>query len=293
MESQRIQLSKLVDMDKPQAVMDEVKTITLVIFPEFDFGSLNNVFKDIVDLYQGNYPGYQKCNTKYHDLKHTTDTLLATIRLIHGAVITGHDFYGNDIYLTLVTALLHDTGYVQAADDISGTGGKYTPVHIARSIEFMRKYFIEKNFSRQDFIICSDILNCTGLYRRIQYREFKSSNFEMLGKILGTGDLIGQMADQTYLKKLLFLFLEFKEGKVGDYESDLDLLEKTEEFCSISLRRLEKELGGVHTFMRYHFQKRWNINRDLYRDAIDDNISHLKSVLKNHKKNYRSFLKRG
>jgi hypothetical protein len=261
-----------------------------MIFPEFYFASLDNVFKDTIDLYEGNYPGYRKCNTKYHDLRHTTDTLLATIRLIHGAVLNSHDFDKYDIYLTLVTALLHDTGYIQAADDTSGTGGKYTLVHIARSIEFMRKYFIEKNFSRQDFINCSDILNCTGLYRRIQYREFKSPNFEMLGKILGTGDLIGQMADRTYLKKLLFLFLEFKEGRVGDYESELDLLEKTEEFCNISLRRLEKELGGVHTFMKYHFQKRWDIDRDLYRDAIEDNIRHLKSVLKNHKDNYRSYL---
>lgn len=33
----------------------------------------------------------------------------------------------------------------------------------------------------------------------------------MLGEILGTADLTGQMADRTYLEKLLLLFLEFED----------------------------------------------------------------------------------
>jgi hypothetical protein len=80
-----IQFSNMVNMEDPQSVFDEVRTIVLMMFPEFDFGILNRVFKDIVRLFRGEYPGYRKCNTEYHDLKHATDTFLAMARLMQGS----------------------------------------------------------------------------------------------------------------------------------------------------------------------------------------------------------------
>ena len=100
----------------------------------------------MVKLFRGNYPGYQKCNTWYHDLKHTTDCLLAMARLLHGASLNGLPLPDRDVVLGLTAALFHDTGYIQAEDDLEGTGAKYTLVHVERSVAFMEKYFARPAF---------------------------------------------------------------------------------------------------------------------------------------------------
>jgi hypothetical protein len=41
-----LQLSRLVDMENPQSVLDEVRVMVLVMFPEFDFDSIERVFRD-------------------------------------------------------------------------------------------------------------------------------------------------------------------------------------------------------------------------------------------------------
>ena len=41
--------------------------------------------------------GYRACNTRYHDVDHTTAITLAMIRLIHGAVAAGERFEAHDI----------------------------------------------------------------------------------------------------------------------------------------------------------------------------------------------------
>lgn len=293
MKNDKIQLSKLVDMENPRGVLDEVKTIVFMLFGEFDFEPLSRVFRDVVKLFRGEYPGYQRCNTEYHDLRHTTDTMLAMIRLIHGVVLHEETLCQKHIALGIVGALFHDTGYIHTQDDISGTGAKYTLVHVQRSIEFMDKYFRKKNLPREDFKSCRDILKCTSLNIKINEIQFKSREIELLGKMLGTADILGQMADRTYLEKLLFLFYEFQEGNVEGCTQELDILKKTASFYDTTKKRLVCELGGVNKYMIYHFKERWKIDGDLYEDAIEKNINYLKYILATYKKKYREYLRRG
>lgn len=293
METDNIQISKLIDMDDPQSVLDEIKNIVCTIFPKFDFEPVNAVFRDLVKLFRGEYPGYRKCNTEYHDLKHTTDATLTMTRLIHGAILQGELLCQKNTTLGLISTLLHDTGYIQTLYDDSGTGGKYTLVHIPRSIKFLDGYFAEKNFPREDFENCADILKCTGMNTKINEIQFKSRESELLGKMLGSADLLGQMADRLYLEKLLFLFYEFEEANVVGYTSELDMLKKTMGFYDITKKRLANELSGVNKYMIHHFKARWNIDRDLYEDTIEKNRNYLKYILENHEKEYRSYLRRG
>jgi hypothetical protein len=286
------QLSKLVEMQNPQKVLDEVKTIIFMVFSRFDFEPVNRLFKDVVKLFNGEYPGYRACSTHYHDLKHTTDAMLATTRLIHGAILHGEKISQNGAKLGIISSLMHDTGYIQKRSDRLGTGGKYTLTHIERSIEFMDKYFKKNNFSENDMENCRDILHCTGFKTNIREMQFKSKETEILGKILGTADLIGQIADRTYLEKLPFLYHEFKEANVAMYSSELDLFEKTLAFYDLTQKRLASELGGVNCFNIYHFKKRWHIDRDLYADAIEKNMEYLRYILKNRQKGHRNFLRR-
>ena len=40
-----------------------------------------------------------------------------------------------------------------------------------------------------------------------------------MGKVLGTADLVAQMADKNYQEKLPLLFLEFQEAGMEEFES--------------------------------------------------------------------------
>jgi len=293
MKNENIRLSSLVEMEKPESVLSEVKIIISTIIPEFDFRPLDRVFYDIVKLFSGEYPGYRKCNTEYHDLNHTTDTLLAITRLIHGYFINNEPLCEKDVFLGLVSALIHDTGYIQTLDEKLGTGAKYTLEHVIRSVLFMEKYFIQNNYLIEDFKFCKNCINVTDTDEKINDISFSSCEEELVGKMLGTADLLGQMADRIYLEKLIFLYYEFKEGHVLEYESELDLLKKTLKYYTSTRGKFESKLGNVNKYMIYHFKERWNIDEDLYMESIEKNIEYLQYILENHERDYRDYLRRG
>ncbi len=97
--------------------------------------------------------------------------------------------------------------------------------------------------------------------------KFASDNLETLGKMLGTADLLGQMADRLYLEKLIPLFREYEEGKVHGFASELDLFQKTSNFYCVTKVRFEKDLGNVNRYMLSHFKKRWHIERNIYNES--------------------------
>ena len=284
--------TKLLDIKDNNAILKEVQFTTSLINPQFDFQYLDQAFRDVEKLFRGHYPGFQKCNTNYHDFRHTMLVLLAMVRLIHGTYLQGIKFTDKEINLGLISALMHDTGYIQADDDNAGTGAQYTLVHIKRSIMFVQDYYAQEEYFREDLENFADILNCTGLSIDIKKITFSSANIEIIGKILGTADLLGQMADRLYLEKLIPLFHEFEEGKVSGFDSELDLLKKTTNFYYITRTRLEKDLGNVIRYMADHFKERWNIDRNIYNDAIEKNINYLKFILKTNEKNVSACLRR-
>jgi hypothetical protein len=276
---------------RPKNLFDEVKKIISLIFPEFNYNFISNSYKDIIKLFKGGYSGYQKCDTKYHDLKHTEDCLLVMARLIHGAFLSKRSLCEKNVNLGLISAIMHDTGYIKASNDRTGTGGKYTKVHIARSIKFLTKYLARREFNSADINFCSNCIKCTGLLIQINTIEFISPENELMGKILGTADLIGQMSGPFYLKKLPNLFKEFQEADIKMYDSEFDLLEKTPGFWEFTKDRFETELDNVDRYLRDHFRVRWGIDRDLDREAIEKNIDNLKYIIKNHRTDYHHFLR--
>jgi len=293
MNQHRKRLSDLVNMDDPHEVIVEVKTVVNMILPDFNFQGVENVYEDLIRLFKGQYPGYRGCNTRYHNFKHTSDALLAMTRLMHGASVSGKTFNEDNIKLGLVSAMMHDTGYIQKESDIDGTGAKYTLTHVQRSIDFMVEYFKKNGYLNEHIINGSNILKCTGLTTEVDQIPFMSSEIKILGNMLGTADLVGQIADQTYLEKLIFLYHEFKEANIKAYINEFDLLQKTIYFYEETKKRLADKLGNVSRYLPAHFELRFDIRRDLYKEAMDHNIDYLQYILEQHKENYREMLKRG
>ena len=277
---EQAQLLKLVPLDSPQAILDEARAIANLISPGSDTTLMTSTFSKVENLYEGTFPGYRACNTEYHDFNHVCGVFLATARLLHGACLENNSFSDRQIVLVLISALLHDSGYIQESHDTEGTGSKYTANHVQRSMDFLSCHGEALGLSEKDIIDSNAIMLCTDLSVDISTVKFSSEKIELLAKILGSADLLAQMADRAYLEKLLFLYYEFKEAGFGDYKSELDILRKATGFYESISKRLEKTLDATNRFMLSHFTSRWDIKADLYHEAIVRQMNYLKDVLK-------------
>jgi hypothetical protein len=283
---------KLIRMDSPEAVLEEVKIILRMVSTDIDLDAVASVYIKTVDLFEGRFPGYRSCNTEYHDLHHTLWTFLAMARIIHGAFVEGESFSERQVFLGVLSALLHDTGYIQENRDHQGTGAKHTISHVRRSMDFLEGHGREFGLSAAEIADGRFMILCTELAADISTLEFSSKKYERLGKMLGAADLLAQMADRAYLEKLLFLYHEFREASVGDYQGEVDLLNKTIGFYDFIAHRLENTLDATDQFMAAHFRTRWDIKENLYQEAIDNQKNYLKRILENQDADPREYLKR-
>ncbi len=274
-----IQLANLVQMESPQAVLDEAIATLLCFSPETDPLAVRNAFNQTVSLYNGEWDDTNGCNTDYHDLKHVTDCFLAMARLLHGAVEAGMSFSSRQVYRGLVAALLHDVGYLQNCEDTEGTGAKYTCCHVRRGMDFIQRHFTRFGVQESEVHACITMIHCTDLNCELETIPFPDRATEQIGKMLATADILAQMADRTYLEKLLFLFYELDEARIDDYADELELLRQSKAFYGAMVKRFETHLSSSNRFMAHHFKARWKIDEDLYQRAIDKQQSYLTKIL--------------
>ena len=287
-----IQLSLLVDMNQPLCVLEEIQTLFYAIHPGGDLKPVEILFKDIIDLFSGEYPGFKACTTAYHNLKHTTDTTLAMARLIHGSSMMDSTLNEKETSLSLMAALMHDVGYIQHSTENAGTGARLAPCHVQRSIDFMKIYLESKGYTENDKQFIENAIACTDLNRSIDTIGFNKRNGELSGKMLAASDLLAQTADRNYLEKLPLLFLEFQESGINNYETEKDLFKDSLVFNQRMNQRFENDLDGVNHYMPAHFKTRWNIDKDLYQESIDKSIQYLTTFLDQDAPNDAAFLRR-
>jgi hypothetical protein len=117
--------------------------------------------------------------------------------------------------------------------------------------------------------------------------KVQSSEEYMLGSLLGTADLIAQMADVEYLKKCREdLYTEFVSGGIAGegglegyqqtiYKSPQHLMELTPEFIRTVIHdRLDGHFNGAYRYAEKHFN-----GPNLYMEAIDRNRVELDQML--------------
>ncbi|MBC2710490.1 MAG: hypothetical protein HGJ94_05675 [Desulfosarcina sp.] len=287
------QLANLVQMESPEAVLDEAITVVARFSPDTDPLAIRYAFNQTVSLYQGEWEDTNGCNTDYHNLKHVTDCFLAMVRLLHGAAETGIHFSPRQVHQGLVAALLHDAGYLQNSEDTNGTGAKYTFSHVRRGMDFVQRHFALFGLQEKETHPCMAMIHCTDLNCDLTSVPFPDKTTERIGKMLATADILAQMADRTYLEKLLFLFYELDEARIDDYCDELDLLNQSTDFYIRMADRFETHLGASNRFMVLHFKDRWNIDEDLYQRAIDNQQTYLTKILAGTGKDPRDRLRRG
>jgi hypothetical protein len=189
--------------------------------------------------------------------------------------------------LGVLIALLHDSGYLKRTSECHvENGAVFTKVHVSRSADFISAYLPQVGFAAEA-PLAARLVHFTGYEMDIDDIRVDDSRDRMLGCLVGTADLIGQMSDRMYLEKCReFLFREFvwaniAREKLPDgrelvrYASPEDLIIKTPGFYEYVARtRMEKKLGAVDRFAAAHFD-----GPNLYQTEIERNMSFLRQVI--------------
>ncbi len=269
--------------------MDIVKRTS----PEYDASLVRPIFDDVMLLFHGEYPGYSAIKTMYHDLPHTLDVFLCSIRLMHGMHMSGTRFGADEISLVLIATLMHDVGYAQRIGvEDTGTGAQFTRYHVTRGIEFMQHYLANTNCPPAYASSLKFVMRSTDTEFPFQNISFPDQRTRLLGQIVGTADIVGQMADRTYLEKLQYLYLEFKEAKMGDYESPYDLMCKTKNFYEIIREKLDTAYDGLYTKLSFFFLDTMGVSNNFYLESIEKNVAYLSKVTALDEEQYQTILKR-
>ncbi len=278
-----------VNTTDPAAVNDEVRRVFLELYPDASTALISRAFADCARLYRGEYPGYRGCDTPYHNLQHVLDVTLAMARLMDGyergcerLEAIGARLFGFGI----VTALFHDIGYLRHRKDTRHrNGADYTLRHVSRGARFLERYM--RDIGMPDLAqVAGRVIHFTGYEIPVQHIALPSPVFRLIGNMLGTADIVAQMADRCYLEKCRDrLYPEFVAGGLASAETGVerkstvlfisaeDLLRKTPSFYRTAITRLTDDLGAA-----YHYVKTPLAGHNPYLHEVAKNIRYAERV---------------
>lgn len=284
-------VTNTVNVSDPAAVRDAVQALFSDTFPGASFDKLWLAFYDFERLFTGRFPGYRGCDTTYHDVQHTLDMTLALARLVAGyerSVGPSERLGARRAQMAIVTSLFHDSGYIrhEERDRDFSNGAQFTLCHVSRSADFLRRYLPEIGLSK-DVAVSSMIVHFTGYEVDLDKIELDDPRDIITGHLIGTADLIAQMADRCYLEKCRDrLYQEFVVGGVAvenstpgqymvRYKSGKDLLAKTPAFYQQVMReRLQRKFNRAYRYIEVLYD-----GQNPYIEAIRSNITHLVRII--------------
>jgi hypothetical protein len=260
--------------------LDEILTLVNLVHPDVNEDLIITFHQDIQDIFSGYFPGFRENGNKYHNLRHTFGVVLASARLFHGLTLSGYHFSSDVVLKGMLSAYFHDTGLLLRSFDTAENGAEYTKYHEVRSISSLFKYLETYDVDDTIRLDCGSIIRCTNLEMDIDSIEFSSEEVKLAGQILGTADILAQMADRYYLEQLPNLFQEHRAGGLQAYGSALDLMKDTTNFYhNFIVKRLNTVLGNTAGVMQSHFKHRWGIDKDPYVENIATNITYLQNIV--------------
>jgi hypothetical protein len=225
-------------------------------------------------------------------MQHTLDMTLAMARLVVGREqsVEQPDRLGAErAVMAIITSLYHDSGYIRhrERDQNFKNGAEFTLQHVSRSADFLRRYLPELGLSKH-VAVSSMIVHFTGYEVDLDTIELDDPRDIICGHLLGTADLIAQMADRCYLEKCRDrLYSEFVLGGIAvensspgqymvRYESGVDLLMKTPQFYQqVTRDRLQKKFNRAYRYIEVLYN-----GQNPYVEAIRSNIVYLIRIMK-------------
>jgi len=188
----------------------------------------------------------------------------------------------------VIMALFHDVGYLRRSSDTAQrNGAEFTRTHVSRGVEFLRDYLPQLGLGHW-VGIASQVLHFTGYEKPFSELVLDDARDLRLGHLLGTADMITQMADRCYLEKCrdrlypefvlggMALPLENASAEQVRYASGLDLLRQTPQFAAETrAKRLDGEFNRAYRYLEILFD-----GRNPYLESIERNLQFLEQVLR-------------
>ena len=271
----------------PRHIRGEIGRIFLQLYPQRADTAIGLAIDDAARLFSGQYPGYAACDTGYHDLQHTLDVTLAMARIMAGYIGQGHgpEIDADLFSFGIAAALFHDAGYIRrVGDHRHGHGAEYTKIHVSRSGRFLRDYLRKIGLERFA-AAAAPTVHFTGYEVAPQNIRVPAPVFRLIGNMLGSADIIAQMADRCYLEKCYArLYPEFVLGGIdrttGEdgaehyvFASAEDLLFHTPKFYHKAMQRLHRQLDAMMRFAADAAQ-----SRNLYAEEAEKNINYAQKL---------------
>jgi hypothetical protein len=284
-------VTNAVQVSSTAAVSRAVRDLFAEAWPGESFDRVAVAFEEFERLFSGRMPGYFGVDTIYHDRQHSLDMTLAMARLLVGyeSTVEPHMRVGAErAVMSLVTSLFHDAGYIREFDDRQHhNGAEFTLYHVTRSARFLARFLPSIDMSAW-IPISTRIVHFTGYEIKLSQIQLADERDRKLGYMLGTADLIAQMADRCYLEKCRDrLYPEFVLGGIAAapgsdgtlqvrYSSGLDLLRQTPRFVRETRAvRLNGEFEHAYRFLEPLFE-----GKNPYLEAIDRNLDYLQRILR-------------
>jgi len=267
-------------------VSDVVSRMYRELYQRDTPATLVRAFDDLSKLYRGEKPGYHECDTDYHDVQHVLDVTLAMARMMDGYVrtTTARSLSERLFQFGVIAALYHDCGYIRSRKDTKHqNGAEYTLVHVGRGERFLHDYLPELGMA--DLAPAAATVHFTGYEVPAERIRLPGPEFLILGHMLGSADILGQMADRCYLEKCYDrLYPEFVRGGIARrrltdgseeviFASAADLIFKTPRFYHGANKRLKQDLGGCYSYVEKHFG-----GQNVYFDELEKNINHARAI---------------
>jgi hypothetical protein len=221
----------------------------------------------------------------YHDTEHTAFVTLVSQEILRGRRL-GQDVSPDDWLHVVLAALTHDIGYVRGVCR-NDRNGRYVIDEAGNTIEmprgasdaFLAPYHVERSkiavrerFGGHGLIIAERIAHAIELTRFPvpDDNDYKATDTE--AALVRAADLVGQLGDPLYLRKLNALFWEFSEigiNKRLGYASAADLADKYPQFF---WSKVAPYIGDAITYLERTMEGRqWVANLYSHVFAVEHN----------------------
>ncbi len=207
------------------------------------YGCLKNDYQDII-AWAGNMAMENIANSDalYHNVEHSILVTLVGQEILRGKHIREGGVSSEDWLHCIISLLCHDIGYVKGVcrqdleiEGLYSTGkeskmvslapgasdASLTPYHVDRA-----KLFIDERFGGHKLIDAEVIKTNIELTRFPVPAAEDHQGTDSFAGLVRAADLIGQLSDPRYLKKITSLFYEFEEtgmNKILGYQTPADL----------------------------------------------------------------------
>jgi len=230
-------------------------------------------------LHRGEFDGYLKCDTNYHDFAHAAETFLTMARLLHGARLASKKVAQRDLAVGLTAAILHDTGYIRTSAESTEKGACFRAEHEMRSMAFVLRHGEAIGLTAAEIAECQTMIQGTMMAEDVNAMSFQSETHDLLTRMLSVSDLLAQLSSATYLERLVFLYEEDCDSGAPVYQDLLDCCRKAIQFDGHARVRLQNTLERSDVYLANHFNARWNAPGNLYRVSMDRQLKYLAGVV--------------